>query len=143
MPSLRLTKTKAAQIRLLRRGAFFTFKCLELLFLLLRFQTIHCLKLLGFRMAGTLNYFKFRENVRLNPIFRGSFTSKLHVSDPRKYAPQFSSLKCNLAFHSLMRSLFVVKMAAWDCIRALQYKTNIVDNNRQSLGQNACTPKVM
>ncbi len=46
-------------------------------------------------------YYKFRDNVRLNPIFRGSFTSKLHVSDRRKHASQIFSLNCNLTFHSL------------------------------------------
>ena len=47
------------------------------------------------------NYYKFRENVRLNTIVRGSCTSKSHDSDPRKHAPHFFSLNCNLAFHSL------------------------------------------
>ncbi len=47
------------------------------------------------------NYYKFRVNVRLNQFFRGSLTSKLHVSDPRKHASQFFSLDCNLTFHSL------------------------------------------
>ena len=47
-----------------------------------------------------INY-KFRENIRLNPIIRGPFTSKLHVPDPRRHAPQFLSLNCTLAFHSL------------------------------------------
>ncbi len=42
------------------------------------------------------DYYKFRENVRLNPIVMGSFTSKKHVSDLRIF-----SLICNLVSHSL------------------------------------------
>ncbi len=48
-----------------------------------------------------LKLLKFREDVG---ILGGSFKSKLHVSDPRKHAPQFFSLNCNFAFHSLHHS---------------------------------------
>ncbi len=48
------------------------------------------------------NYYKLGKNVRLDPIVRGSFMSKLYVSDQWKDAPQFFSPNCKLAFHSLL-----------------------------------------